>query len=368
MVFGRDDRVVIKNPTIVPYRQIVFIESRYKKGGVRIGSGVMIAPDKVLTAAHCLRLVDTNEWAESVTVYPARTGYSYPFGGTTGWSYHVLTSFKNDLKPGYTSNKVENDIAVVTLSRTLPSVGFLNTTDKITTNQKVQVVGYPGEKEGYMYVASGPVLDVFSSTLRYRIDTTGGNSGGPVLDENNQIVAINIAEPNAKIFDADYLQKYGKNTARRINSEALTLINYAKNNRNSSNGVSKIIPTFRLYNSDLKYHLYTVDSNEKDTLIARGWNYEGVAWRTDTQGKSVYRLYHSGLHKHVYTTDTNEKNTLARSGWRYEGVTWYSSGTNPVYRLYHTGLKVHLYTMDSNEMYTLSQRGWRYEGVAWNVE
>ncbi|MBF0777970.1 trypsin-like peptidase domain-containing protein [Streptococcus cuniculi] len=331
----------------------------------------MIAPNKALTAAHCLRNVETNEWAESVVVYPAYAGGHAPYGGATGWTYHVLSSFKNDLATGeygYTRNKVENDIAVITLSRSLPDVGFLSVTNQVAMNQKVQVVGYPSDKGEYMYAASGPVLESSDRLLRYQIDTYGGNSGGPVLDANNRIVAINIASPKEGVNTADYLQRYGRNSARRINQEALALIDYAKNNRNSAKGISKVIATFRLYHPGLKYHLYTTDANEKNVLAGQGWNDEGVAWRTDTQGKPVYRLYHAGIKKHVYTTDSNEKNVLARSGWKYEGITWYSSGTKPVYRLYQPDLKVHLYTMDTNEKNVLSTRGWKYEGVAWNVE
>ncbi|MBF0779314.1 hypothetical protein [Streptococcus cuniculi] len=129
------------------------------------------------------------------------------------------------------------------------------------------------------------------------------------------------------------------------------------------------IGVYRLYNPNLKVHLYTKDINEYTVLAARGWRQEGVAWQSHlTKGTPVYRLYHSGLKVHLYTMDTNEYKILATRGWNQEGEAYKSNGSTPVYRLYHAGIKKHLYTRDANEKNVLSTRGWKYEGVAWNVE
>ena len=125
-------------------------------------------------------------------------------------------------------------------------------------------------------------------------------------------------------------------------------------------------PVYRLYHSGLQVHLYTTDTNERDTLKHRGWTYEGEAWKTATQaGTPVYRLYHSGLRVHLYTSDANEYKVLATRGWRQEGVAYRSKGDTPVYRLYHPGIKKHHFTKDSNEYKTLASRGWKQEGIAW---
>ncbi|HEL9645712.1 TPA: hypothetical protein U0K67_001987 [Streptococcus suis] len=124
-------------------------------------------------------------------------------------------------------------------------------------------------------------------------------------------------------------------------------------------------PVYRLYNAGLKVHLYTTDKNEYEVLAERGWNQEGVAFKSAKEGKPVYRLYNAGLKVHLYTTDANEYATLAGRGWNQEGVAFRSAeeGT-PVYRVYNADLKKHLYTTDANEYKVLGERGWKQEGVA----
>lgn len=85
------------------------------------------------------------------------------------------------------------------------------------------------------------------------------------------------------------------------------------------------------------------------------------------QLKEVYRLYHSGLKVHLHTTDKNERNVLQTRGWKYEGVSWKTETEKgePVYRLYHPVIKYHFYTKDANEYKVLGSRGWKQEGIAW---
>mgnify|MGYP000281683886 CR=1 FL=1 len=82
---------------------------------------------------------------------------------------------------------------------------------------------------------------------------------------------------------------------------------------------------YRLYNSGLKVHLYTTDSNEYAVLGERGWSQEGIAFNSVKDGVPVYRLYNAGLKKHLYTTDSNEYKVLATRGWKQEGVAFYSA-------------------------------------------
>ena len=126
---------------------------------------------------------------------------------------------------------------------------------------------------------------------------------------------------------------------------------------------------YRLYHPGLQVHLYTADTNERNILKNRGWNYEGEAWKTRTnEGEAVYRLYHPELRVHLYTKDANEYKVLATRGWNQEGIAYRSSGKIKVYRLYHSGIKKHHYTRDENEYSTLAKRGWIQEGIAWYSE
>ncbi|RSX50830.1 peptidase [Bifidobacterium goeldii] len=128
---------------------------------------------------------------------------------------------------------------------------------------------------------------------------------------------------------------------------------------------------YRMYNPNSGEHFYTADGNERDSLRAAGWRYEGVGWVAPVHSNTpVYRLYNPNASDHHYTMNAAEKDSLVASGWNYEGIGWYSSDTNrslPVYRQYnpHARSGSHNYTLNGNEAANLVSQGWRDEGVAW---
>lgn len=140
---------------------------------------------------------------------------------------------------------------------------------------------------------------------------------------------------------------------------------------------------YRLYNSSIKKHLYTADSNEAVVLKSRGWGYEGLSYNVKrlnecTQNESVYRFYSQQLQTHLFTKDESERNFISTNFplevWRYEGVAFCAlptqeAGTKPVYRFYSETLRTHLFTTDENERDTIigwnRPEVWKYEGVAY---
>lgn len=103
---------------------------------------------------------------------------------------------------------------------------------------------------------------------------------------------------------------------------------------------------FRLYDSLASEHLYTTSKYEYDALpgMTHGdWVQEGIAWIAPDEGNPVYRLYNSGLGDHHYTVNVSERNTLiAYHGWLDEGIAFYSAREPDgyaVYRVYNGGLK-----------------------------
>ena len=148
----------------------------------------------------------------------------------------------------------------------------------------------------------------------------------------------------------------------------------------------------RFYRPDVLKHFFTADENEKEYLIADVadiWNYEDIAWYAylpeqfgnasrlqKNTLRAVHRFYSEGLMTHLFTVDENEKDTLiaeAADVWRYEGVAFYvpadnQDGTVPVYRFYSETLLHHLFTIDENEKNHLIETAgdvWRFEGVAY---
>lgn len=86
-------------------------------------------------------------------------------------------------------------------------------------------------------------------------------------------------------------------------------------------------PVYRLYDPKTGDHHYTTSASEKNDLANKyGWIYEKIGWYSDDAGGvPLYRLYNPRLSvgAHHYTMDINEKNSLLASGWIDEGVGWY---------------------------------------------
>lgn len=99
-------------------------------------------------------------------------------------------------------------------------------------------------------------------------------------------------------------------------------INFQSYNTNQSN--TKAVN--RVYNPRSGEHIYTQDTNEVRVLTSRyGWRSEGVAFYSPkTSSKPVYRVFNpgAGLGAHFVTGDGYEKNSLVSRGWKYEGIAW----------------------------------------------
>ena len=358
-IIGTDDQNRVVDTTVDPYRKVVHLSMRFP-GGVYVGSGVMIGPDTILTAAHNLYDDDTQSWASSVTAVPAMDEGAEKYGIFSASDYWIFKPYKENGNSAY-------DIAVLRLEQAVPDeVGSLSVSSAVAVGDRVQVAGYPAvsdSKYGNMYTMFDTISNTEDQFLSYQIDTEAGQSGSPVLNSQNEIVGIHI------------LGSSRANHARRVDAEVIDMIDVAQTNKEVTDNlvhhqVDSIDPveeklTYRLYHSGIKRHLYTQDTTEVETLVTRGWRNEGVKFKTDAVGDDVYRLYSPVTKEHLYTTSQEEQAVLVTRGWRFEGVSWYSNGDKPVYRLYHSGLKVHLYTADTYEREVLIGRGWRDEGIAW---
>lgn len=133
---------------------------------------------------------------------------------------------------------------------------------------------------------------------------------------------------------------------------------------------SDVAVMHRLYNPYTGEHFYTADTNERDTIVGKGWRYEGVGWYAPkTSSTPVYRLYNKYAGDHHYTVSKTERDHLVKVGWTYESVGWYSEDAKsvPLYRQYNpyawTG--THNYTADKHENEVLVGLGWRAEGIGW---
>ena len=88
------------------------------------------------------------------------------------------------------------------------------------------------------------------------------------------------------------------------------------------------VPMYRMYNPNTGEHFYTGSVEERENLVAVGWNYEGVAWNSASENDvPQYRLYNPNAEvgAHHYTTSEEERDHLIGLDWIYEGIGWYGT-------------------------------------------
>ncbi len=194
-----------------PYSAVVFLEVTYPSGSVFVGSGVMVGPNDVLTAAH-LVYSDIEGVATRVMVSAGYDNGFAPFGTIEAaeWNYYDWDFNSDDL---VTRAESEYDVAVVGLSTNL---GDLTGWFAISTNYSsgyYNLTGYPSVYRGsggaqqtndYGYATEDPYNYVFNYVS---IETNPGNSGGPLwFQDANGPHVVGIASSTQ--YAADITKTY----------------------------------------------------------------------------------------------------------------------------------------------------------------
>lgn len=180
-VFGNDDRIPVSDDTILPYSAVIRL--LIIENGIRYrGTGFMIGPNIMLTAAHNvynhkksknfdeIKLLDRNGTVchEVCKVY-VNNNYKTKDSDTYDWAVTEVT---------------------VTPGSTAPYINILRTdldTFADIIGSEAEIPGFPvsvkGKDTSVMHTEKGVIIDHCKQekTLHYRIDTSGGNSGSPVI-------------------------------------------------------------------------------------------------------------------------------------------------------------------------------------------
>lgn len=183
------------------YGRVVQVEGvRVGEGiGRTLGTGVFIAPDILLTAAHVL-------WDDSADVFgQQREGYAehvtirspvlpIPPAARSTDRFVAAAGYRNFRQPAF-------DLAVIKLAAPVPkSAGItpFSVPSGGLDHAQVKVFGYPENANNLLFSALGTCIGGDTGMVYHTADVTEGISGGPVLADfpsGPRLVAIHRAGP-----------------------------------------------------------------------------------------------------------------------------------------------------------------------------
>ena len=139
----------------------------------------------------------------------------------------------------------------------------------------------------------------------------------------------------------------------------------------SASYAPKTILVYRLFNKVSGNHLFTVNKDERDILVSKGWDDEGIAWQVVASTNTpVYRLFDAaGNGDHFYTASDAVKAELIAKGCVDEGIAWYGQSTTgrTVYKVTNNKLEKGVLTISAAEKDALAAAGFTVEEADFKV-
>ncbi|WP_185160436.1 trypsin-like peptidase domain-containing protein [Mammaliicoccus sciuri] len=218
-IIGPDDRKLVKDINQFPNKSIVHIRSYINDYNYISGTGFMIDDYSVLTAAHVITSKYKDIEINKVLVYAGYKDEIPTLGISRVIKTYVAPEWLNKRNSYY-------DMALLILDRPLgKELGKLNLTDKLTLGEFISTIGYPGSHEGNIdkikpgnqYFSSGEIVNITKNKIYYDSDTEPGQSGSPVFNSNNDVIAIHTSG-----FGENDTYKY--NSGVRLSSSKMEII------------------------------------------------------------------------------------------------------------------------------------------------
>ena len=181
-VCRHDARTKVTSTTSMPYKAICKLYMKGANGGNFIGTGWLVAGNKVYTAGHCVYSHRAGGWMDSIIVVPGKSGLSEPYGRYSAFELLTTNFWMNDQSRRY-------DIGAIKLAGNINHTDFLE--PSLSDVDIVTVCGYPHDRDtGIFQYKMQDTVRRKNGRFSYYIDTFGGQSGSPLL--RNSSVAIGI--------------------------------------------------------------------------------------------------------------------------------------------------------------------------------
>ncbi|MBA8760045.1 trypsin-like serine protease [Staphylococcus schleiferi subsp. coagulans] len=185
-VIDQDTRVKVENTTAKPYQTITALTMRWDKvSGTCTGS--VIAPNKVITAAHCVYNPKHGGLTKSTRITPGLNADYKPYGEFVSTHVRVPQQYMEKQLSEY-------DIAIIDVQpKAGASIGkvvkpFELESANDFSGKNFEVAGYPSDKAHEfhartMWTDSGVIDRQEGNKAYYTTDASSGQSGAPLFDK-----------------------------------------------------------------------------------------------------------------------------------------------------------------------------------------
>lgn len=291
---------VVSNTTAYPYSAAVSIYVRWANGTTSRGSGTMVGPNDVLTAAHVVYNPSRGA-ATNITVIAGQNGMNTPFGI---YDYGRINYYTIQYQPNgnLTSSTSAHDLAMISLEENLGSrTGTFGLRSNATSTGTRNLISYPSAYQfsfqNLRQVYSSGSTSVTSSNYLNigNLNVSSGSSGGGIYQILNGSRYVNgvvsTASWGAFLNTSRYNTVLGwmnnnnslvdTNQVQHFNAGALSSSRgYSGSVNKSTNEVDRYAfhvttagtYSFRLqnFNSDADLYVYDVFGRQKGSSLRGG--------------------------------------------------------------------------------------------------
>lgn len=179
-VIGADERKRIRDTEQSPFRMVCALRINAPWGDF-VGTGWFAGPRTIVTAGHCVvDRANMGGWADRIVVTPAQDGDEPPaLGSHTATRFSTVDRWEDARDPDFDIGAIHLDEPV---GETVGWFGVGALTDDALLKSLVNVSGYPASPGGgvQQWWAKNRIGAVTPRRIFYDVDTSGGQSGGPV--------------------------------------------------------------------------------------------------------------------------------------------------------------------------------------------
>lgn len=181
-VCGIDQRQKVVATLQLPYMAICKLYMKAINGLNYVGSGWLIAGDRLYTAGHCVYSQGSGGWKSSIIVIPGKSGLSEPYG-----RYKAIEVMAT--KGWIENGSARYDMGAIKLNKTVNHDSFI--TPSMDDPNSGEICGYPADRDnGIFQYRMTDNLVKEAGRFFYQADTFGGQSGSPLLRNRTTGVGI----------------------------------------------------------------------------------------------------------------------------------------------------------------------------------